>query len=134
MSTQPQQPYKLKKKHFINASYIHSLLNASSIHLINASYIHSPLNAPSIHFCKRIVYSFKKKSRRPFIGPALMSLTHKHNTRITDLTTKSFTYTKSKQPISQHDADPRGHNTNTAKTYVQQQQRSRVHIVIRKMS
>ena len=124
---------------FINASYIHPFINASSIHFVNASYIHPFINASSILLVKRIVYSFthtrivpsfhkrivhslKKKPRRPFIGPALMSLTHKQNTQIIDLTTKSFTYTKPKQPKSQHDADPRGQNTNTAKTNVQQQQ------------
>ena len=112
MSTQPQQPHKLKKKtththkrivHSFHKRIVHlftfkrivhsfhkthhtftHFFNASSIHLINASHTHSPLNASSIHFCKRIVHFFKKKkSRRPFIGPALTSLTHKHNTQTT---------------------------------------------------
>ena len=75
--------------HSINASHIHSLLNASyifkriihsshkthrtfthlnasSIHLINASHTHSPLNASSI--CKRIVHFFKKNQGAPSLG------------------------------------------------------------------
>ena len=93
ISTQPQQPHKLKKKkhthkrivHSFHKRIVHSFTFKRIVYFFkNASHTHSPLNASSIHFCKRIVHFFlQKKSRRPFIGPALTSLTHEQNTQIT---------------------------------------------------